>query len=164
MRHLILTTAMTSVLAFGTAANAQQEYGADDPMQQPQAQGAQSEQQVAVPQHKEPQIEAMELMEKPVTGPGGERVGEVADVLVDQDGRVRMVVVAQDAGLLGAGEREVAMTFDDVEVSAEGVRVPVTEEEMNEMPVWDSDRIDNYSSIRDNGAMYSGGGGGQSSD
>lgn len=80
-----------------------------------------------------------ELMDKDVIGQGGEEIGQVTDVLLDQQGQVRMIVV-EHGGFLGIGSGEVAFDIEQVQLTDTGVQVPVTEEQISEMPQWDEEQ------------------------
>lgn len=144
MRFPILTTLMASALALGTAANAQQSEPQDAGTTQSQMQQADQGQQ----------MDARELMEKDVIGSDGEQLGQVADVVVDPEGQTRMIVVKLD-------DREVSFRFEEVDVTEEGVQVPMTDDQTAELPDWDQEEmIDaDWGTLREDGGYYSGGAG-----
>lgn len=172
MRFPILTTTvMVSALALGTAAHAQQ---AADPTHQGQqlrpaqlGQQGQTQQQIGqpppriAPQMQDPaQSDFRNLIDRTVIDPTGEQIGEVSDVLIDRDGQVRMIVI-EHGGVLGMGNRQVALPIDDIQPGAEGVRIPVSEAQLENMPPWQpSDPIwADWTGLRDNGAYWAGGAG-----
>ncbi len=59
------------------------------------------------------QVMGDDLMEANVIGAEGESIGNVEDVLIDQDGRIIAVVVGI-GGFLGIGERDVAISADNL--------------------------------------------------
>lgn len=61
-------------------------------------------------------MHASQLMEATVKTTGGEDVGSVSDLIVDQDGQIVAIVVGV-GGILGMGEKDVAIGWDDVQRS-----------------------------------------------
>lgn len=59
-----------------------------------------------------------QLIDEDIEGADGEDVGEVEDVLVDQEGRVAAVVI-EVGGFLGIGEKKVAVPMSQVQVRGE---------------------------------------------
>ncbi|MFD0978187.1 PRC-barrel domain-containing protein [Tropicimonas aquimaris] len=76
-----------------------------------------------------------------VIGGDGERVGEISQILLTDDGRINRVVV-DVGGFLGIGEKPVALPFSDLELvgsdtmDVQEVRVGYTEDELNGMERW----------------------------
>lgn len=62
---------------------------------------------------------AGKLVGTTVVSANNETVGDVSDVVVDRDGRVRAVVVGV-GGFLGVGEKGVAVPFEQVQFSSRG--------------------------------------------
>ena len=56
---------------------------------------------------------ARDFMRSRVYNMGGERIGDVNDILIDEDGRVTAIILGV-GGFLGIGEKEVSMTQDQV--------------------------------------------------
>ena len=61
---------------------------------------------------------ASKLVGVDVLGPDGRKVGDVSDVLMDRDGRASAVVIGV-GGLLGLGEKEVALPYAQVRFTQE---------------------------------------------
>jgi sporulation protein YlmC with PRC-barrel domain len=55
----------------------------------------------------------------------GDTVGEVKSVLVDKSGKIQDVIVSV-GGFLGMGDREVALSWNDLTVTDEGKHVTTT--------------------------------------
>ena len=56
---------------------------------------------------------ANKMIGRTVFNSAGEKVGEVESALIDQDGKVRYVIVGV-GGFLGLGERDVALRWDQL--------------------------------------------------
>ncbi|PRY24969.1 PRC-barrel domain protein [Aliiruegeria haliotis] len=89
-------------------------------------------------------LTAAELKGMPVIGEGGDRVGEVSEIVISEGGEIEKVIV-DVGGFLGLGEKSVALAFDDIEIAdnmgtaglAEHVvRIDSTEEELKSMETW----------------------------
>src|SRR6185312_13767456 len=65
----------------------------------------------------------------------GEKVGEVESALIDQDGKVRYVIVGV-GGFLGLGERDVALRWDQITMADndQKIVVNVTKEQLTALP------------------------------
>lgn len=59
------------------------------------------------------QISASELLDETIVNAANESVGDVNDVLIDSSGKVAAVIVGV-GGFLGIGEKDVALTFDQL--------------------------------------------------
>ncbi len=53
------------------------------------------------------------------------KIGQVADVLVDQDGRINALIVGV-GGFLGAGEKDVAVSFNTVKATMKDNKIYLT--------------------------------------
>ena len=62
------------------------------------------------------QVLGSTLLDATVASPEGETIGDVADMVVSSDGQITGVVIGV-GGFLGIGEREVAVEFDQIEIS-----------------------------------------------
>jgi sporulation protein YlmC with PRC-barrel domain len=88
------------------------------------------------------QVRASTLMGQEIFGPGDESIGEVSDLVVQQDGETRAALV-DVGGFLGVGEKEVAIPFDQIEVqpAQEGgeprLSIAMTQEELEQLPAWE---------------------------
>ena len=59
------------------------------------------------------QISASELLNESIVNAANESVGDVNDILLDSSGKVAAVIVGV-GGFLGMGEKDVALTFDQL--------------------------------------------------
>ena len=80
-----------------------------------------------------------DLLDAAVTGPTGDDIGEVENVLFDQDGRV-LSIIAEVGGFLEMGDTHVNVPWDRVEIleSGEELMIPLTQ-----------DRIEDYTLLTD---------------
>jgi hypothetical protein len=89
-----------------------------------------------VPEQAEHQVRAESLLGVDVSN-GQDTIGEVADLIVTQDGRVEAIVVGV-GGFLGVGQKSVALAWDSVELAErDGERVilvAATREQLEGMP------------------------------
>ncbi len=73
-----------------------------------------------------------------VTNAAGDKVGDISDVLFDKSGRITGVVVGV-GGILGLGEKYVAVPFDALAISSDGkgarvVTVGLSKDSMRQAP------------------------------
>ena len=89
-----------------------------------------------VPEQAEHQVRAESLLGVDVSN-GQDTIGEVADLVVTQDGRVEAIVVGV-GGFLGVGQKSVALAWDSIELAErDGERVilvAATREQLEGMP------------------------------
>ena len=73
-----------------------------------------------------------------------ESIGDIDDVIVDRDGRVREVVVGV-GGFLGIGEHKVAIAWDQLQFDAnrDVAVVSMTKDQLRAMPEYRADRLRN---------------------
>jgi hypothetical protein len=81
-----------------------------------------------------------DLVGTKVVGAGNENIGEIEDVLIDNGGMVKAVVIGV-GGFLGVGEKDVAVPFSALQVSRkvgsediERVTVSYTKDQLNQAP------------------------------
>jgi sporulation protein YlmC with PRC-barrel domain len=84
------------------------------------------------------QISANDLINKSVKNAANENVGDINDVRIDNSGKVAAVIVGV-GGFLGLGEKDVALTFDQIKLArdADGnlvVTADVTKESLQVAP------------------------------
>ena len=139
MRRVLLVPTAVLGLA-GVPALAQQQQ-AEPPPPPPAAPGtgaAPAEAPVPVPEQAEHQVRAESLLGVDVSN-GQDTIGEVADLVVAEDGRVEAIVVGV-GGFLGLGEKRVALAWDSIELTArDGERVilvAATREQLEGMPAF----------------------------
>jgi sporulation protein YlmC with PRC-barrel domain len=76
-------------------------------------------------------ILASDLVGMDITNDDGEEVGEVGELLLEQDGTVQYVIF-DVGGFLGIGEKSVAVTWDEVEIQlADDVEPPAAGDEIS---------------------------------
>lgn len=81
---------------------------------------------------------ASDIMGMNVVGSNDEKIGTVSDLLMDDDGNVLAVVVGV-GGFLGIGQKNVAITFDTLNISADDdgdpeAKLTLTKEELENAP------------------------------
>ena len=91
--------------------------------------------QTFLQQQQPGQMLASNLMGKSVLGPNNERIGDINDLVLAQDGKVIAVVVGV-GGFLGIGEKNVAIPFERVTVAPTGdqVTTQLTRQELEQAP------------------------------
>jgi sporulation protein YlmC with PRC-barrel domain len=76
---------------------------------------------------------------KDVYGANGEKVGELDNLLISPDGRVRAGIV-EFGGFLGIGTNKVAVPWNQLQVTSDRIVADVTQEQVRSMPRWEKDR------------------------
>ncbi|WP_018861521.1 MULTISPECIES: PRC-barrel domain-containing protein [unclassified Thioalkalivibrio] len=142
---LKLATAMIPVLAFGigNAMAAEHEMDTND--------GNAMEEQAANDRNDAPHIDRMpaqglhasDLMDKKVhSRDSDEEIGEINDLVIDQDGRIVAVVIGT-GGVLGMGEKDVAIAWDRIDRSTENdevkLYIDMDEDTLKEAPEYERD-------------------------
>ena len=84
------------------------------------------------------QISASELLNENVVNDANEKVGDINDVLIDSKGKVAAVIVGV-GGFLGMGEKDVALTFDQLSFATDSndplvVKTNATKESLQAAP------------------------------
>ena len=83
-------------------------------------------------------IQADTLLDRGIFGVNDERIGDIGDIALSQDGAIEAVIV-EVGGFLGIGEKDVALPFDEITIlqSEDGsdirVYVDYTEDELENM-------------------------------
>jgi sporulation protein YlmC with PRC-barrel domain len=67
-------------------------------------------------------VDAEKLIGRTIENANGDNVGEVESVVIDQDGKVRYIIVGV-GGFLGIGEKNVALEWEDLTISENGEKV-----------------------------------------
>ncbi|MEI4471916.1 PRC-barrel domain-containing protein [Frigidibacter sp. MR17.24] len=121
--------------AAGTAAGSS-EMAADTAATPPAAEG----EQTAAMEVDPTTVTAEQLQGAPVYDSNDEKVGDISELVIADDGTITDAVVDL-GGFLGIGAKPVAFSFDDLRMTAEGedasnlsVHVTQTEEQMEQMP------------------------------
>lgn len=83
---------------------------------------------------------AEDFLDRDIVNPQGEELGEVVDLIVDQNNEVSMVV-ADIGGFLGLGESRVAIDIDDVTLAegSGGLVVTMDQSELEALPTYEED-------------------------
>jgi len=76
---------------------------------------------------------------KDVYGTKGNEVGELSNLLIDPNGRVRAALI-EFGGFLGIGDHHVAVPWDRLNVTGDRLTVNMTEDQIKSMPRWNKDR------------------------
>lgn len=76
---------------------------------------------------------------KDVYGADGKEVGELSNVLLDPNGRVRAGVI-EFGGFLGIGEHKAAVPWEKLTVQGDRLLVNLTKDQVKAMPRWQKDR------------------------
>jgi hypothetical protein len=84
------------------------------------------------------EISANDLLNKSVKNAANENVGDINDVRIDNSGKVAAVIVGV-GGFLGLGEKDVALTFDQIKLARDSdgnlvVTADVTKESLQAAP------------------------------
>jgi len=78
-------------------------------------------------------------MGKDVYGANGKKVGELNNVLIDPDGKVRAGVI-EFGGFLGIGEHRVAVPWNQLNTQGDRVTVNMTDDQIKSAPAWTKDK------------------------
>jgi sporulation protein YlmC with PRC-barrel domain len=158
LKHLLTSTAILSVVAFGALAQTSTDQPADpaqpavpappaaDAGTAPTDQGATETTEAAPPATPPPaeaiipaqtanQLMADKLIGMTVYSNSGEQVGKVSDILVDKDGKVSGVVLSV-GGFLGMGGKTVALTWQEVQLQPDeqAAKVSYTQDQLKVAP------------------------------
>lgn len=85
-------------------------------------------------------MSAERLFDRTVIGRDGEEIGDVEELIIGRDGQV-LSLVAEVGGFWDIGDVHVSVPFDQVEVTADKVAVPVTEDTVDTFGFWSDDRM-----------------------
>ncbi len=96
-----------------------------------------------------PQAGEHEIIGMEVVGLGGEDLGEIQNVLIDEDGQVKAVIIRHGGAVLGMGGQQVAVSFDQLKLpradpsiasDEQQATIDMTEEQLGELPEFESTR------------------------
>jgi len=76
---------------------------------------------------------------KDVYGTNGNKVGELNNVLIDQDGKVRAGIV-EFGGFLGIGEHRIAVPWNQMNAQGDRLTVNMTNDQIKAAPTWNKDK------------------------
>lgn len=74
---------------------------------------------------------AEQLLDAKVFSPQGEEVGEMTNIVLDQGNQI-VTVIAEIGGMWDSGDRHVAIPWDEIKLSEEGIEAPVRQDNMEE--------------------------------
>lgn len=89
------------------------------------------------------QVRASTLLGKSVLGPDDQSIGEVSDLVLQEDGATRVALI-DVGGFLGVGEKTVAIPFEEFtftktdEAAEPQVKVAMTKEQLEQLPAFDT--------------------------
>jgi sporulation protein YlmC with PRC-barrel domain len=126
INHYALTIASAVLMCGAVAA---QERTVQQPLTQPH-------------QLKSGEVQASHLIGAPVKNTSGETIGEVTDLIVSS-GDVKLAVISV-GGLLGVGDKRIALPYEQITVAPDGntLFVSMTEEELKSKAAFDADGHD----------------------
>lgn len=78
--------------------------------------------------------------EREVLSTNGENIGDVEDLIADMDGRI-IAVIAEVGGFWDMGDTHVAIPFDQVDIRAAGIIVPITEDTVDNYDLFDTEHM-----------------------
>lgn len=145
---LIATSALALAVAFGAPALADQHTGATAPGAQPQAQQGQEAGTITTQPTQQQQMQtqqqditrippgALELINADVIGQGGDQVGRISNVLVDQQGNISHVIVST-GGVMGVASRDVALPLSEIQMQQQQLAVNMTEDQLSNLPEYE---------------------------
>ena len=70
------------------------------------------------------QVRADKVIGAKVTNPNGEKIGDVSDILLDEQGKVVGVILSV-GGFLGIGDKHVAVNWSDIKLEDDGEKVVI---------------------------------------
>lgn len=84
------------------------------------------------------QVDAAELIGKDIENAEGDDVGEINSIILSQDGQVQAVIVGV-GGFLGIGQRDVAISWDELNVSSdsETIVANMTRDQLEQLPEYE---------------------------
>ncbi|WP_207308916.1 PRC-barrel domain-containing protein [Marinobacter salicampi] len=85
-------------------------------------------------------VRAESLMDAEVFGSEGEEIGSVENLIIGKDNRI-VAVIAQVGGLWDIGDTHVAVPWDEVELTEDGVKVPITEDNADDYGIYANDFV-----------------------
>lgn len=78
-----------------------------------------------------------ELIGQTVMAQGGKEVGEISEVIVNDQGKTMLVI--ERGGFLGLGEKQYALDVEDIQVSDQGVTIPMNADQVAELPEYEGE-------------------------
>jgi sporulation protein YlmC with PRC-barrel domain len=82
------------------------------------------------------QMTVDELDDLDVYGVGGEKIGEIEEVLMTPEGEI-VAVAIEVGGFLGIGEKDVIVMLDQISMEGDRLVMDATEDQLAALPEWD---------------------------
>lgn len=112
LKHVIVAAAISILSASAYAAQ-------DTPKVESGAQQETSKIQTAIPQDA---VTVTDWYKQDVFDPNNNKIGQVKDVLIDKSGKAETLIIGV-GGFLGAGEKDVAVSFEEVKATKKDNKV-----------------------------------------
>ena len=128
LRELALSTSLAALLLATPAWSQTSTYQTTQPTQ------AQTQTATLQPN------EARSLVDKPVYGSDGKKIGEINNVLIGKDGRARAAVI-DVGGFLGVGEKKVAVDWKQLNISGDRIVVGMTKDQAKAAPEFKREQV-----------------------
>lgn len=142
---LKLAAAMIPVLAFGMSSimASEQEMNGNDRNAMEERDADERQDAPHIDRMPAQGLHASDLMDKKVhSRDSDEEVGEINDLVIDEDGRIVAVVIGT-GGVLGMGEKDVAIAWDRIDRTTEGdeikLYIDMDEDTLKEAPEYERD-------------------------
>lgn len=85
-------------------------------------------------------LRAENLLDADVMGPGGDEIGSVENVILDQNNQI-VALIAQVGGFWDIGDTHVAVPWTEAQLVDDGVQIPVTEENAEDYGLYGENSI-----------------------
>jgi sporulation protein YlmC with PRC-barrel domain len=82
------------------------------------------------------EVTAGSILDREVYASGGALIGEVDDLVIRRSGRIKTITI-EYGGVLGIGDRLVALPFKSADLQEEKVAIDLTEEQLDKEPAFD---------------------------
>jgi sporulation protein YlmC with PRC-barrel domain len=90
------------------------------------------------------QVRASDVIGKEIFGPDDQSIGEVSDLVVQEDGETRAALI-DIGGFLGVGEKEVSIPFEQIEMAQDGdeprLTIAMSREELEALPAYEDETM-----------------------
>lgn len=92
-----------------------------------------------VPQQNQSEVLATDFLGRPVEAKNGQQIGNISNLVFDQDGRIELAVIGA-GGFLGVGAKEIAVPFDAIKSETQDnkhvLKIDATKEQLNAAPAF----------------------------
>ncbi|MBB3189238.1 PRC-barrel domain-containing protein [Halomonas cerina] len=86
-------------------------------------------------------IRAESLLNAKAIGSAGDAIGTIKNAILDEENQV-VTLIAEVGGMWDSGDRHVSIPWEEAELSQEGVRVPVHEDNIEDYNLFDDEYVD----------------------